>query len=209
MDNKIQQQLYDKYPDLFIEHNLDKKESCMYWGIDCSSGWFNIIDQVCQYIAMNLKHNWHCYPKLRFTQVKEKFGTLRLYYTTECMTKDEYFKKYMENYREEYLKRTVDDEQGKLDYANYLEQCRRGAECFDGAINFAEHMSGHICEECGTNHDVNIRNRGTWLKTLCMDCKEKLKYEIDTEEMINVCTGFKEGSAGDLMFGGLDDKTDI
>jgi hypothetical protein len=182
MDDKLQQELYDKYPDLFIEKNLGMKETCMCWGIDCDSGWASLIDYICSYIAMNLKYNWHCYPRFRFRQVKEKFGTLRLYYVTERMSLEEYFKKCLDSDRNEYLKKSVDSSEFAIEYEKYVEQCKRGAECFDGAVNFAEHMSSHICEICGTNQDADIRHRGNWLKTLCFDCMDIQGYDVTEDE---------------------------
>lgn len=41
-------------------------------------------------------------------------------------------------------------------------------------ISFAEAMSYHICESCGTMEDVEVR-RGGWIVTLCNTCDEKRK----------------------------------
>jgi len=40
-----------------------------------------------------------------------------------------------------------------------------------GAISFAEQLTKHICEECGTMDNVSQNNDG-WIKTLCDKCRE-------------------------------------
>lgn len=47
-----------------------------------------------------------------------------------------------------------------------------GDEYIDGKISFAEHLSNHICEVCGTINNVETRERGTWIKTLCEECNK-------------------------------------
>lgn len=44
-----------------------------------------------------------------------------------------------------------------------------------GALEFAEYLSGFICEECGKPGKLRIR--GSWLKTLCDSCKIQLGYD--------------------------------
>lgn len=43
----------------------------------------------------------------------------------------------------------------------------------EGYINFAEYLSGFICEECGSNKDVK-QSKGVWIYTRCSDCMKKL-----------------------------------
>ena len=63
----------------------------MCWGFDCGDGWFNILNQ----LMSNIQHytDWNNdnfakgytqykqVPQVTLDQVKEKFGTLRFYYT--------------------------------------------------------------------------------------------------------------------------------
>lgn len=41
-----------------------------------------------------------------------------------------------------------------------------------GMISFAEHLSGYICERCGS-HNARMAYAGTWCKTLCDNCLEE------------------------------------
>lgn len=48
-----------------------------------------------------------------------------------------------------------------------------GDKMIDGMVWLAEHMSYHICEECGSIKNVS-QTKG-WVKTLCEDCMKKSK----------------------------------
>ena len=77
MNIKNTKYLYKKYPKLFRQKNLSIQESCMPWGFECGDGWFFIIDKLCSQLQWDIDHNKQ--PQLEFIQVKEKFGSLRLY----------------------------------------------------------------------------------------------------------------------------------
>lgn len=67
--------LIQKYRHLFDPEEIihDETKSCMAWGIECGNGWYDILDEMMAKIAsLNL-------PDFRFSQIKEKFGTLRVY----------------------------------------------------------------------------------------------------------------------------------
>ena len=48
MKPELDKQLCEKYPKIFKNRNASQMESCMYWGIDVSDGWYDIIDALCQ-----------------------------------------------------------------------------------------------------------------------------------------------------------------
>ena len=103
MKQELDALLCEKYPKMMVNRNRSMMETTMYWGFECGDGWFNILDQ----LMGNIQH--HIYWKerqrevaIRFNskaasgemrevpeeisqvtvdQVKEKFGTLRFYYT--------------------------------------------------------------------------------------------------------------------------------
>lgn len=72
MTEDRQQKLFNEFPDLFALRHEPATTSCMAWGIECGDGWFDLLREVC-YIVQSAED-------FRFTQVKEKFGGLRLYY---------------------------------------------------------------------------------------------------------------------------------
>lgn len=87
-------ELYDKYPSLFSLKE-SKNEPIGAYGIECGDGWFEILSSLCFMIAQherNIEGNNKylekqnradeivAYEPFRFTQIKEKFGGLRIYY---------------------------------------------------------------------------------------------------------------------------------
>jgi len=99
MNSELQKKLFEEFPKLFLQKDLPMTQTAMCWGISCGDGWFDILRDACLKIEShfdNLKSNganvleitventdvegediiW--YPQ--FTQVKEKFGSLRVYY---------------------------------------------------------------------------------------------------------------------------------
>jgi hypothetical protein len=98
MNAELEQQLYDKYPTLFCNKDKSIQESCMAWGIECNNGWYELLSSVCWRISQheqnitdririrntNSKENDQSdldYIPVKFDQIKEKFGGIRIYYT--------------------------------------------------------------------------------------------------------------------------------
>lgn len=89
MREELDQQLCEKYPEIFEDRNADMRETAMCWGFACGDGWYNIINQLCANIQhytdwqnQNAAKGYTQYkqvPQLKAVQVKEKFGTLRFY----------------------------------------------------------------------------------------------------------------------------------
>lgn len=96
MKQELQQKLYDKYPDLFSNKDKSIRESCMGWGIEVNGdGWYDILSSLCFMIKQHEDNNiWQTeykqktdatytsdYYPVKFDQIKEKFGGLRIYFT--------------------------------------------------------------------------------------------------------------------------------
>jgi hypothetical protein len=84
MKQELDALLCEKYPKMMVNRHKPMTETCMYWGFDCGDGWFTILDQ----LMGNIQHHidWknrkeEVVPQVTLDQVKEKFGTLRFYYT--------------------------------------------------------------------------------------------------------------------------------
>jgi len=79
MKKELQKKLFTKYKKIFRQHTLSPMKSCMAWGIECGDGWYKIIDKMCEGIqdyvdVMEIK-------QVEARQVKQKFGSLRVYYS--------------------------------------------------------------------------------------------------------------------------------
>jgi len=84
MKQELDELLCKKYPKMMVNRDKPMQETCMCWGFACGDGWFNILDQ----LMGNIQHylDWknkkeEAVPQVTLDQVKEKFGTLRFYYT--------------------------------------------------------------------------------------------------------------------------------
>jgi hypothetical protein len=119
MNKDLEKKLIDEFPMFFVDMYGDPMKTCMHWGCTCGDGWFNIIYEACKKIAAVDKGTF------KFTQIKEKFGGLRLY-------------------------GPGDHEIVKI-------------------INAAEIESYKVCEQCGKRE--NITTEGSWVQTLCKDCR--------------------------------------
>ncbi len=82
MKKELDNLLVEKYPKIFKDRYGDKMSTCMCWGFDCGSGWFWLIDKLCERIQSHIDLNPHLnIEQVVATQVKEKYGGLRFYYT--------------------------------------------------------------------------------------------------------------------------------
>ena len=88
--------LYEKYPNLFA--NKDNSQSPMCYGIECNLGWYDLLSCLCwrinqhkqqmidrfRYLIKNDPEKLKTEPDyvdVKFDQIKQKFGVLRVYYS--------------------------------------------------------------------------------------------------------------------------------
>jgi len=84
MKQEFDELLCKKYPKMMVNRNLPMTETCMCWGFACGDGWFNILDQLMDNIQHHIDWKNKKGPvvaQVTLDQVKEKFGTLRFYYS--------------------------------------------------------------------------------------------------------------------------------
>lgn len=138
MNSELQNQLYEKYPQLFVNKNKTPMESPMCFGIECGEGWYDILSSLCWMIkqheeniseririrnkvgTQNDKEDLDYFP-VKFDQIKEKFGGLRVYFSG-------------------------------------------GDEYVEGLVGMAEAMSYKICDVCGNKGEPN---KDGWISTRC------------------------------------------
>ena len=126
MRKELQDKIFESYPKLYNQKDLDMRQTAMCWGISCGSGWYNIIDNLSATIQNRVDwlngegdHDYrndlpedHVKLNVEAVQVKEKYGGLRFYV----------------NQSDSYI---------------------------DGAISLAESLSYKTCETCGNLGEVN------------------------------------------------------
>ena len=84
MNEKLDELLCQRYPKMMVNRDKPMMETCMCWGFECGDGWFNILDQLMGSIQHHI--DWknkkeEVVAQVTLNQVKEKFGTLRFYYS--------------------------------------------------------------------------------------------------------------------------------
>lgn len=83
MNIYLERLLYNKYPILFQGKDKDVSLSLMAFGLEVGDGWYYIVDKACDRIMQttfmqNAISDTNA-PSMEFFQVKEKFGTIRIY----------------------------------------------------------------------------------------------------------------------------------
>lgn len=79
MKKELQDKLYKGFPKLFEQKDLPMSKTCMCWGIETGDGWFQLIKDTCTKLQCQI--DGKIIPQIQFSQVKEKFGGLRIYFT--------------------------------------------------------------------------------------------------------------------------------
>ena len=143
-----QQELFDKYPQLFeLALTLESRQP-IAWGISCQNGWFQIIDMLCETLEtmLNERNRRRKMAKLeesphtlRIVQIKEKFGTMRFY--VQGIPSD----------------------------------ITTGINSFSAVISFAEKMTQTVCELCGSPGTLD--ETGGWWTTECESCRTPRKAQ--------------------------------
>lgn len=74
MTKELNDQLYEKYPDLLEGYKKSPRESCLAFGCEHGDGWYWLIDNLLEFIKASKQ-------EVKVDQIKEKFGGLRFYYS--------------------------------------------------------------------------------------------------------------------------------
>lgn len=75
MNAELTRRLAEGFPAYFRDLGGDPRKTCMAFGIECGDGWFGILWDLCESLRRQGVQDF------KFLQVKEKFGTLRAYWS--------------------------------------------------------------------------------------------------------------------------------
>lgn len=78
MKQELELSLVREFPEIFRDYGKSPQETCMAWGCEHSDGWYAIVRTMCLAISRHVKSSKEPID-FKFDQVKEKFGTLRVY----------------------------------------------------------------------------------------------------------------------------------
>jgi hypothetical protein len=179
MSPELEHKLIEKYPDLFQDVNKSPKETLMCFGCEHGDGWYDILDNLCGYITHLQKNVSYflglrkdiqdgkfnvefCCPKVVFMQIKEKYGTLRVYWRFEEI----------ENY---------DEIVSRLENPDELEEhITKYSNTIDSVVDFCEYLSSKTCEVTGK--PGKLYSKG-WCVTLCKEeAIKRFGFDPDEEE---------------------------
>jgi len=76
MKKELQQKFQEDFPQFFVDLNGDPTKTCMsaaHGGIAIGEGWHDLLRTLCEDLSKVAG------PDFKFEQIKEKFGTLRIY----------------------------------------------------------------------------------------------------------------------------------
>ena len=84
MKKEFDEQLVKNYPNLYRKRYNSMADTCMCWGFECGDGWWNIINELsagleAEILKLPEEERQYCTAE----QVKEKYGTLRFYMSSE------------------------------------------------------------------------------------------------------------------------------
>jgi hypothetical protein len=171
MRKELELKLSEKYPLLFRDKDLPPTQTLMCFGCECADGWYNILDHLFGYLTFltetivhidytkqyktihkNDKDYYEKYcsykltpPQIILDQVKEKYGTLRVYYHTTGYNIPEEIKEILDD---KDLDKKLNNFYNKIDYA----------------IDYAEYQSSVTCEITGKEGKLYTKG---WHRTLC------------------------------------------
>lgn len=89
MKAELDEKLVHAFPNLYRDRNESEYKTCMFWGFECGDGWFDLLwdlSQKLEKLILKIKEESPTVEKEYLpaaAQVKEKFGGLRFYMTTE------------------------------------------------------------------------------------------------------------------------------
>lgn len=185
MNSDLEQKLYIKYPKLFKERNLPPAHTCMSFGLECSDGWYNIIDRMCFVIQ-----NYIDQRRASISSIKRFNRALKAAVNGNDKSLRSFYSKsgYKEEKLDEIVNTTIkrnlpresinnEDSPKQLMYTQIKEKFgalrvySSGGDAYcSGIIGMAESMSRSVCERCGNPGKLS----GTsWLRTICDKCEQQ------------------------------------
>lgn len=160
MKENLEEQLQSDFP--FMRQNRNEKERNVYriWGCECSSGWYDLIHELCQRITNRYAEEGIPANEidLEVVQIKEKFGKLRFYYSFEGISCGLQAIDFLGWASLRFEPQSDEDDEKKKKLRHDIAKLVRSYE----------KLSANICEYCGKTG--TIRMDMPWVKTLCDDC---------------------------------------
>jgi len=159
MRKELQDKLYEKYPKIFVQKDLDMQRTAMCWGIACGDGWYNILEVLCGELQ-NYVDSPH-----RDVELYSRFiENSKLQKDNEAV---ELWEQKLRKAKQSIIPQ-IEAVQVKEKFGTLRFYTNEYDDTINSFISFAESMSACTCEECGA---PGTPDPGGWVKTRCVRCK--------------------------------------
>ena len=159
MRKELQDKLYEKYPKIFAQKDLDMRNTAMCWGIACGDGWYNILEVLCgelQSYVDTPHRDIELYSKfIEKSKLQKDDDRLDLWEQKLLKAKQSIIPQ-------------IEAVQVKEKYGTLRFYTNEYDSTINSLISFAENMSACTCEECGA---PGTADPGGWIKTRCDTCR--------------------------------------
>lgn len=161
MRKELDEKLCEKYPLIFRDRHEDPSKTCMYWGLDCGDGWYNIIDALCANIQNRIDN--------RLDSIKRTEKWNREIEEAEADNFENWddWKSRERRPVPESIEQVVAI-QVKEKFGGLRFYYSGGDNYIDGVVAMAESLSYRTCEVCGA---PGTSTEGGWIRTLCEEHK--------------------------------------
>jgi hypothetical protein len=179
MRQELEEKLAKDYPQFFCGRDKPLTESLMGFGCEHGDGWYDLLSTLCRFIQEELESSRYVEvlpeyrnkseaqescepyvsPTVEFVQIKEKFGTLRIYYE---------FLQPQDGRHHLFSQQSIDERY------NYL----RGR--ISAFVSYTEYLSGKTCEVCGKPGKTYY---GGWISTKCPEHASPEQLASDGEPL--------------------------
>ena len=184
MKQELEAKLINEFPKLFGQKDLPPSKSLMCFGCCHDDGWYTLLHNLCEELVKSGYED-----NVKFAQIKEKFGTLRIY--CDYYNPNPTFLEKINRFYSKYWWRIRYFLCNRLNLYKYISYitgfmdsfCNLKQKRIDKIVEKYELKSAVTCEMCSKFADLCIR--GHWYKTLCHDCSKAHGYKVldkDTEE---------------------------
>lgn len=167
MREDLELQLEKDFP--FMKRNKSESEHSIYsqWGCECADGWYTLIHELCQ--AITDRYEKEGVPvDMTVLQIKEKFASLRFYYTYEKQSAHSV--QALDFFGKESIRLIPGDKNSDPSMKKLRSDIAEIVSAF-------ESKSQEICEFCGEKGAV--RKDLNWIKTLCDRCYKNCLENIE------------------------------
>jgi len=171
MNVELENKLIEAFPALFAGRHEPITQNLMIFGCECNDGWYDLIRDFC-FLAklrldsaegVNKKKNKgtksgeyidYPAPTLKLVQIKEKYGTLRIYYDL-------------------IYPESVEELDAQIDIEDLRKRDGRIYEYILALSDYAMQASMRTCEITGKPGKLYTKG---WHRTLCLEEAEKANY---------------------------------